>query len=71
MLRNTINRVKQDRNITPRLIMIRGGVDNTEPFERFLIEEQDVDAPPGSTGIGFVAFLEDIANEVRRYMKVE
>lgn len=70
LLRNTINRLKQDRNITPRLLMIRGGYDNTEPFERFLIEEQDVDGQAAGQGAGFVSFLEQvIANDAREYMK--
>lgn len=49
--------------------MIRGGHDNTEPFERYLIEEQDVDGSGVATGMGFVSFLEQIAHDVMMYMK--
>ncbi|CAI5935295.1 unnamed protein product [Closterium sp. NIES-65] len=71
LLRTTINRLKADRIITPRTITIRGGVDSTAPFETFLIEEQDVDGDVegGAVGMGFVAFLESIARDVREYMK--
>ncbi|CAI7844557.1 unnamed protein product [Closterium sp. NIES-54] len=72
LLRTTINRLKADRIITPRTITIRGGVDSTAPFETFLIEEQDVDGDVegGAVGMGFVAFLESIARDVREYMKM-
>ncbi|GJP53808.1 hypothetical protein CLOM_g12942 [Closterium sp. NIES-68] len=71
LLRATINRLKADRIITPRTITIRGGIDSTAPFETFLIEEQDVDGDVegGAVGMGFVAFLESIARDVREYMK--
>lgn len=71
LLRITINRLKADRIITPRTITIRGGVDSTAPFEAFLIEEQDVDGDMegGAIGMGFVAFLESIARDVREYMR--
>lgn len=68
-LRGVINKLKQERNITPKLLMIRGGHDNTEPFERYLIEEQDVDGSGVATGMGFVSFLEQIAHDVMMYMK--
>lgn len=64
-----INRLKQERNITPKLVMIRGGHDNTEPFDRYLIEEQDVDGSGVATGMGFVSFLDQIAHDVLKYMK--
>lgn len=68
-LRSTINRLKQERNITPRLYMIKGGHDNTEPFERHLIEEQDVDGSGIATGMGFVSFLDQIAHDVTANMR--
>ncbi|MCO5609922.1 hypothetical protein L7F22_064157 [Adiantum nelumboides] len=43
LLRSTINKLKWERSITPKLIMIREGHDRTEPFDSYLIEEQDVD----------------------------
>ncbi len=51
--------MKQERNITPKLLIIRGGYNNTEPFERYLIEEQDVDGSGIETGMGFVIFGPD------------
>uniref|UniRef100_A0A7I4EH88 Sec23/sec24 transport family protein n=1 Tax=Physcomitrium patens TaxID=3218 RepID=A0A7I4EH88_PHYPA len=68
-LRSIINRLKQERNITPKLLIIRGGHDNTDPFDRYLIEEQDVDGNGIATGVGFVAFLDQIAHDVMKYMK--
>lgn len=49
--------------------MIRGGHDNTEPFDRYLIEEQDVDGSGVATGMGFVSFLDQISYDVMKYMK--
>ena len=51
--------------------MLRGGVDDISSFDKFLIEEQDVDGnmDGGAVGMGFVAFLESIARDVREYMK--
>ena len=51
--------------------MVRGGVDNSEIFEGFLLEEQDVDGTNDGMGTGFVTFLEEIANAVRTFMKFE
>ncbi|XP_073392441.1 protein transport protein SEC23 D-like [Physcomitrium patens] len=68
-LRSMINKLKQERNITPKLLMIRGGRDNTEAFDRYLIEEQEVDGSGIGTGVGFVSFLDDIAHDVMKYMK--
>lgn len=68
-LRGVINKLKQGRNITPKLLMIRGGHDSTEPFERYLIEEQDVDGSGASTGLGFVSFLDQIGRDVLEYLK--
>jgi hypothetical protein len=31
-LQRVINKLKQERNFTPKLLIIRGGYDNTEPF---------------------------------------
>ncbi|EFJ23029.1 hypothetical protein SELMODRAFT_104389 [Selaginella moellendorffii] len=66
-LRELINKLKQERSVTPKLYMIRAGFDNVEPFERHLIEEQDVNGAP--TGTGFVSFLDEIARSVLEHMK--
>ncbi|XP_028773087.1 protein transport protein sec24 isoform X1 [Neltuma alba] len=69
LLRNTINKLKQERCITPKLIFIRGGQDDASIFENFLIEEQDVDGSGLASVMGFVSFLEGITRDVLEYMK--
>ncbi|XP_050234495.1 protein transport protein SEC23 D isoform X1 [Mercurialis annua] len=69
LLRNTINKLKQDRSITPKLIFIRGGHDDASAFESYLIEEQDVDGSGFTSVMGFVSFLEEITQSVMEYMK--
>lgn len=69
LLRVTINKLKQERSVTPKLILIRGGQDDVSPFEHFLIEEQDVDGSGSTSGMGFVSFLEDITRHVKELMK--
>jgi hypothetical protein len=61
-LRTTINKLKQDRCITPKLTFIHGGEDDSTLFESYLIEEQDVDGSGLTTGSGFVAFRESVRN---------
>ncbi|PWZ17830.1 Protein transport protein Sec24B [Zea mays] len=62
LLRTTINKLKQDRCITPKLTFIHGGEDDSTLFESYLIEEQDVDGSGFTTGSGFVAFRESVRN---------
>jgi hypothetical protein len=69
LLRTIINKLKQERSITPKLLLIRSGHDNAEPFEQYLIEEQDVDGVGLSNGMGFVSFLEQISRDILEYMK--
>ena len=69
LLRSTINKLKQDRSITPKLVFIRGGQDDATAFENYLIEEQDVDGSGLTSVMGFVSFLEDITQGVLEYMK--
>ncbi|XP_054812670.1 protein transport protein SEC23 D [Prosopis cineraria] len=69
LLRTTINKLKQERCITPKLIFIRGGQDDASIFENFLIEEQDVDGSGLTSVMGFVSFLEGITHDVLEYMK--
>ncbi|KMT05478.1 hypothetical protein BVRB_7g176030 [Beta vulgaris subsp. vulgaris] len=68
-LRTTINKLKQERSITPKLLFIRGGQDDATAFENFLIEEQDVEGSGFTSVMGFVSFLEDINRSVLEYMK--
>lgn len=69
LLRTLINKLKQERSITPKLIFIRGGQDDASAFENYLIEEQDVDGSGLPSVMGFVTFLEDITQGVLEYMK--
>ncbi|KAF3948436.1 hypothetical protein CMV_025565 [Castanea mollissima] len=69
LLRTSINKLKQDRCITPKLIFIRGGQDDATVFENYLIEEQDVDGSGLTSVMGFVSFLEDISRGVLEYLK--
>ncbi|XP_052206812.1 protein transport protein SEC24-1 isoform X2 [Diospyros lotus] len=69
LLRSTINKLKQERSITPRLIFIRGVQDDATAFDSYLIEEQDVDGSGFTAVMGFVSFLEEITQSVWEYMK--
>ncbi|KAL5583227.1 hypothetical protein UlMin_015669 [Ulmus minor] len=69
LLRTTINQLKQERCITPKVIFIRGGQEDASPFENYLIEEQDVDGSGLTSVTGFVSFLDDITRSVLEYMK--
>lgn len=69
LLRTTINKLKQERSITPRLIFLKGGQDDCTSFENYLIEEQDVDGSGFTSMMGFVSFLEEISQSVVEYMK--
>ncbi|XP_074589227.1 protein transport protein SEC23 D-like [Curcuma longa] len=69
LLRTTINKLKQERCITPKLTFIRGAQDDASVFERYLIEEQSVDGSGFSSLMGFVSFLEEISQGVVEYLK--
>ncbi|GMH12173.1 hypothetical protein Nepgr_014014 [Nepenthes gracilis] len=69
LLRMTINKLKQERSITPKLIFIRGGQDDASTFENYLIEEQDVEGSGFASVMGFVSFLDDIRSSVLEYIK--
>ncbi|KAK2980179.1 hypothetical protein RJ640_007269 [Escallonia rubra] len=69
LLRTTINKLKQERSITPKLMFIRGGQDDSTAFENYLIEEQDVDGSGFTSIMGFVSFLEEVNHNVLEYMK--
>ncbi|GAB2233945.1 hypothetical protein Droror1_Dr00003175 [Drosera rotundifolia] len=69
LLRTTINKLKQERSITPKLMFIRGGHEDASAFENFLIEEQDVEGSGFTSIMGFVSFLEDIRQSVIEYIK--
>ncbi|XP_075521989.1 protein transport protein SEC23 D [Primulina tabacum] len=69
LLRTTINKLKQERSITPKLIFIRGGQDDATVFENYLIEEQDVEGSGFTSVLGFVSFLDEISHSVLVYKK--
>jgi hypothetical protein len=62
LLRSTINKLKQERNLTPRLVFIHGAHDDTTVFEKYLIEDRALD---GTTG--FRSFLEDVRSRVAEF----
>ncbi|KAK3018086.1 hypothetical protein RJ639_003375 [Escallonia herrerae] len=65
LLRTTINKLKQERSITPKLMFIRGGHDDSTAFENYLIEEQDVDGSGFTSVMGFVSFLEEVSTALQ------
>ncbi|XP_065013422.1 protein transport protein SEC23 D isoform X3 [Musa acuminata AAA Group] len=69
LLRTTINRLKQERSITPKLMFIRGGHDDATAFENYLMEDKDVDGTGIPSVTGFVTFLEEIASDVSENIK--
>lgn len=69
LLRTVINKLKQERSITPKLIFIRGGQDDATLFENYLIEEQDVDGSGFTSMMGLLSFLDEIKHSVLEYMK--
>ena len=70
-MRTTINALKQDRCITPKLTFVRGGEDDSSLFENYLLEEQNVDGSGFTIGKGFISFRESIRNEVAEILKEE
>ncbi|KAL2240072.1 protein transport protein SEC24 [Sesamum indicum] len=68
LLRTTINKLKQERIITPKLILIRAGRDDATPFENYLIEEQDVGGSGFTSVMGFVSFLDEVNHDVVEYL---
>lgn len=69
LLRTAINKLKQERSITPKLIFIRGGQDDATVFENLLIEEQDVDGSGFTSVMGLLSFLDEMKHSVLEYMK--
>jgi hypothetical protein len=67
LLRSTIDRLKQERNITPKLMFIHGARDDTTELETYLVEDQTLDGSrlPGSTG--FSSFLDEVRSKVSEH----
>lgn len=62
LLRSKIDRLKQERNITPKLVFIHGAHDDTTAFERYLIEDL-------ASATGFRSFLEGIRSRIAEYSR--
>uniref|UniRef100_A0A0D9ZKH9 Sec23/Sec24 helical domain-containing protein n=1 Tax=Oryza glumipatula TaxID=40148 RepID=A0A0D9ZKH9_9ORYZ len=69
LLRSKIDRLKQERNITPKLVFIHGAHDDTTAFERYLIEDQSVDGSLVASATGFRSFLEGIRSRIAEYSR--
>uniref|UniRef100_A0A0D9W4N9 Sec23/Sec24 trunk domain-containing protein n=1 Tax=Leersia perrieri TaxID=77586 RepID=A0A0D9W4N9_9ORYZ len=67
LLRSKIDRLKQERNITPKLVFIHGAHDDTTAFERYLIEDQAVDGSLVASATGFRTFLDGIRSKIADY----
>jgi hypothetical protein len=67
LLRSTIDRLKQERNITPRLVLIHGAHDDTTVFEKYLVEDQSLDGSWLSSSTGFSSFLDDVRSKVAEH----
>jgi hypothetical protein len=62
LLRSTIDKLKQERNKTPKLVFIHGAHDDTT--EKYLIEDQRLDGYLLTSTTGFSSFLEEISSKV-------
>ncbi|BAS94260.1 protein transport protein SEC23 D [Oryza sativa Japonica Group] len=71
LLRTMVNELKQGRCITPKLTFIHGGREDPALFERYLIEEQDVDGTGFTSGKGFVSFRESIRHAATDIIETE
>ncbi|KAL3139738.1 hypothetical protein ABBQ38_004043 [Trebouxia sp. C0009 RCD-2024] len=70
MLRKTIQALKQHRQVTPRLRMLRGGVDDVSAFTENLIEEPDAmfSSQNRQAMTGLVTFLEQVKFEIHQFI---
>jgi len=67
LLRSTVDRLKQERNITPKLVFIHGAHDNTTEFENYLVEDQTLDGSLLSSSTGFSSFLDEVRSKVAEH----
>ncbi|XP_062183947.1 protein transport protein SEC23 D-like [Phragmites australis] len=67
LLRSTIDRLKQERNITPKLILIHGAHDDTTALEKYLIEDQILDASQLASSTGFSSYLDEVRSKVAEH----
>ena len=75
MLRQAAAAVRQQRVVTPALLMLREGADDTAPFDQWLIESSGVEGGGGegggggsSGGASFLTFLEGVAGQAAQLL---
>ena len=70
LLRQTMNKLRAERRFTPRVRMLREGVDDVSAFTAHLLEEPaEASAAGGPATPGFVHFLDEVQAEVFAYMQ--
>lgn len=67
LLRSTVDRLKQERNLTPKLIFIHGARDDTTTFEKYLIEDRALHGTLLDSSAGFRSFLEEVRSRVAEF----
>jgi hypothetical protein len=67
LLRSTVDRLKQERNITPKLVFIQGAHDDTTEFEKYLVEDQTLDGSLLPSSTGFSSFLDEVRSKVAEH----
>jgi len=60
LIKTTVNNLKQDRNITPKIMVIKQGTSEETTFQTFLIEEQN------NLGPSYAQFLELVQTEMAK-----
>ena len=75
VLRQAAAAVRQQRVVTPALLMLREGADDTAPFDQWLIESSGVEGGGGegggggsSGGASFLTFLEGVAGQAAQLL---
>ncbi|KAF7009111.1 hypothetical protein CFC21_023710 [Triticum aestivum] len=67
LLRSTVDRLKQERTLTPRLAFIHGARDDTTTSEKYLIEDRALDGTLMDGSTGFRSFLEEVRSRVAEF----
>ncbi|XP_051217224.1 protein transport protein SEC23 D [Lolium perenne] len=67
LLRSTVDKLKQERNLTPRLVFIHGAHDDTTTFEKYLLEDRALDGTMLAGTTGFRSFLEEVRSRVAEF----
>lgn len=64
-VRAAVNAIREERGVTPRVVYVRGGIEDSRVFDDLLLEEYDVE---GCDGVGFVGFLQQVEVQARQFM---